>query len=547
MGERIANSRLAIARFSVPKSDWIIVGAICIGALLIRLYAIDGASLWTDEGYSIWFGRQPLGALWGEIARNEYNPILYYMILNLWMDLFGESATSVRSLSAVINCLTIPFVYLATRWAIRSPQAPLIAALAGGLFALAFAELQYAQEARTYTLCVLAIAMASAASVRISAALLEEEQGATALPYWPFALLAMGAALSVWAHYTSLIFLAVLGVYHLGLLWFSRDRLPALFMGYGLSAGLFALLAGRALWLMLAYALPASDNFWISVPSPTDVIDAASIIFGGALAVDSWGLQVLARTLLFGPWPILGAYMLWTRGEPIERASLVLLVATSVVAFATYLLVTYMGKPVFLQRVVLPAQIGWVVLCAASLLAFHKLRYRQIAAGLLLSAFSLSTLSYVMGGNGASAKEPWKTIAQQIADEAGEGETVYVTATGEILVGYYLDIFKRDDLNLVSINGSHRTPAARSAFDKTAIRYTMPIDGSLADAFRESIASVPAAWVVLRNPDGPNWHEIREVLDDSSAIETVYEPGPLSLFRIDRGMVQGTSLAKGEP
>lgn len=548
MRKSVASERLANLHSRVLGIDWSIVSAICIGALLIRLHGIDEASLWTDEGYSIWFARQPLGELWGEIARNEYNPILYYMILHLWMDVFGESATSLRALSAVINCLTIPFVYLATRWAIRSPQAPLVATLAAGLFALTFAELQYAQEARTYTLCVLAISIAIAASVRISAALLDNaSEGRTALPYWPFALLAIGAALSVWAHYTSLIFLAVLGVYHLGLLWLCRDRLPDLLRRYGLSAALFAVLGGRALWLMLAYALPASDDFWIGVPSPTDVIDAASIIFGGALAMDSWGLQVLARALLFGPWPLIGAYMLWSRGHRIERASLILLVATSVVAFVAYLLVTYMGKPVFLQRIVLPAQIGWIVLCAASLLAFREVRFRRIAAGILVAAFGASTLSYIAAGSGASSKEPWKTVTRQIADQASPGETVYVTATGEILVGYYLDRFGRGDLDIVSINGSYRTPAARPAFDRTAIRYTTPIDGSLAVGFRESLDAAPSAWIVLRNPDGSNWHEIKAVLHDANAIETVFEPGPLSLFRIDKEFEEGTSLARGTP
>ncbi|MEM9738426.1 MAG: hypothetical protein AAF829_01035 [Pseudomonadota bacterium] len=542
-----ASPGLPNSRFNISRNDWIVVALICAGAFTIRLYAIDAASLWTDEGYSIWFARQPLGALWGEIARNEYNPILYYMILNLWMDLFGESATSVRALSAVFNCLTIPFVYLATRWAIRSPQASLIATLASVLFALAFAELQYAQEARTYTLCVLAISMTITATVRISAGLLEDPTACTDLPRWPFVLLPIGAALSVWAHYTSLIFLGVLAVYHLALLWVARDRLVELIQAYGVSAVIFAVLAARALWLMFAYALPASNHFWISIPSTADIIDAASIIFGGALAIDSWGLQILTRAVLFGPWPIIGAYVLWSRGYAIERASLILLVATSVIAFSAYLAVTYMGKPVFLQRVVLPAQIGWVILCASSLMAFRRAGFRQAAAGLLVLSFAISSISYLAGGNSATIKEPWKTVARAIATQAGPGETVYVTANGEILIGHYLQEFERTDLHLVSINGSYRTPDARPAFDSTAIRYSAPVDSALADAFEASLMAETSAWVVLRNPGSPNWDLIRPILARATPSETRFEPGPLRLYRITDSNRPGIALERDVP
>ncbi|MEO0817284.1 MAG: hypothetical protein AAFX86_08230 [Pseudomonadota bacterium] len=529
----------------MSRNDWLLVGIITAAAFVLRLYGIDDASLWTDEGYSIWFGRQPLTALWGEIARNEYNPILYYMILHVWMDVFGDSATSVRALSAVLNCLTIPFIYLATRWALRTPQASLVATLACVLFALAFSELQYAQEARTYTLCVLAIAIAVTATVRISAELLDPVASEPApLPYWPFVALAFGCALAVWAHYTSLIFLAVLGAYHLGLVWITRQRQANLFQLYGLAAALFLVLAGRALWLMFAYALPASDNFWIGVPTFTDVIDATSIIFGGALAVDSWGLEVLSRALLFGPWPVLGAYVLWKRGHTIERASLILLLSTSLIAFIAYLAVTYMGKPVFLQRIVLPAQIGWVILCAASLLAFKAVHFRQAAAGLLVAAFCFSSLSYLTGNSDASNKEPWKAIAQDISNSADEGETVFVTATGEVLMDHYLDLMGRNDLELVSINGSYRTPDARPAFDASAIRYTTPIDAQIARQFEVSLIERPSAWVVLRNPNSPNWAELHPILESAKADQIDYQPGPLALYRVHPNAGSGTPFAR---
>jgi len=533
-------------RYNLSRQDVVLVVVISLAALLLRLLQIGDASLWTDEGYSLWFSRQPLGALWGDIARNEYNPTLYYILLNGWMSVFGESAAAMRSLSATLNAATIPLVYLTARWTVRSSDASLVATLSSVLFALAFAELQYAQEARTYTLCVLAMSIVLAASVRITGGVIDVDTGAaSSIPRWPFVMLAVGGALALWGHYSSLIFLALIGAFHLFLLWRAADHRQLLSLRYALAGAVFLVIGGRALWLMLAYALPASDNFWIAVPSPSDVIDATSIIFGGALAMDSWSLEVLTRILLFAPWPLLGAFALWQRGEETERLCLALFILSSIVAFSAYLAVTYLGKPVFLQRVVLSAQLGWVVMCGACILAFRDKQFRAIAASLLVAAFSASALSYVMNKQVTNPKEPWKEIAARIAKESAIGETVFVTATSGILISHYLAAAGRTDLNVTSINGAYRTPPARSLFASSGIRYTTPISPELAEDFAEALAQTDTSWIILRNPDSPNWELVRPVIENTNPEFTLYQPGPLGVYRIAPGADAGTSLARG--
>ena len=536
-------------QYTVSLGDWVFLAIVCLAALSLRLVGISGASLWTDEGYSIWFAQQSFGELWGEIARNEYNPTLYYILLKAWMSVFGESVTSIRSLSAVVNTMTIPFVYLSARWALRSPQAPLAAMLAAVLFTLALAELRYAQEARTYTLCVLAVAMATAATIRIIGALAQlNERGSPSPPAWPFALLGAGAALALWSHYSAMIFLAVLGAFHLWLIWVNRRNVGTIMGPYAISAAVFALLGGRALWLMLAYALPASSNFWIGVPTVSDVIDTTSIVFGGSLGVQSWGIDVFLRGVVFGIWPLIGAFALWQRGHQVERHALLALVAISIVSFGAYLGVTYAGKPVFLQRIVLPAQVGWIILCAASILYFENRRFREIAAGLLVAAFAISTVNYMASGYGKADKEPWSDVAKEIATSAGPGETVYVMATGEILVGYYLKAYERADIKLYSINGRLRTPPPRRYFDRSSIHYASPVSDPALAEFEAHLAGAPSAWLVLRNPDGERWRAVRSVFP--STYDNRFEPGPIGLYRKSGqpagGTPTGTSLAGPE-
>ncbi|MEN0079550.1 MAG: hypothetical protein AAF753_10610 [Pseudomonadota bacterium] len=509
------------------------MAVIAAAAFAIRLIAINEASLWTDEGYSIWFARQTVSDLWGPIARNEYNPTLYYIALHYWTGIFGESVTAVRSLSALFNAMTIPAIYLSVLWGLKSPQARLVATLASVLFALAFAEIKYAQEARTYTLCVLAVAICIASSIKITADMDERADAQWArLPFGPFACLGFGAALAVWSHYTCLIFLAGLSLFHVYMLAQARQLRIAAGYGYAIAAGVFLVLGGRALWLFAAYALPASDNFWISAPSIADTMDTASIIFGGSFFLDSWGADIFVRALLFGPWPVLGAWALWRRGIRIERQVLVLLIAMSVAAFAMYLVVTFLGKPVFLQRIVLPSQIGWVILCAAAILSAQALAIRNAAAVLLVMAFSISAVSYFVFEDKARAKEPWRLVAEQIALKASSGETVFVTAAGEDILTGYLSDAGRADLIVVSVNGSYRTPAEREAFDTAPMNYKTPVDHGVAAAWAARLETLSEAWLILRHPEREDWALLRPVIEAHSAAYIHYEPGPLGLYRL---------------
>ena len=100
----------------------------------------EGGQRWTD-----WFARQDLSELWGSVARVELNPPLYYMLLHVWTDLFGESVLAMRSLSAMIDCLTIPLVYLTCRWSLprnAGHYVGLVAAIFGHSYSL-FIKLRY--------------------------------------------------------------------------------------------------------------------------------------------------------------------------------------------------------------------------------------------------------------------------------------------------------------------------------------------------------------------------------------------------------------------
>src|SRR6202042_3494010 len=89
----------------------------------------------------------PLGQIPG-VLRHDGNPPLYYMLLHVWMSLFGSSETATHSLSLLFGLLTIPVGGWAG-WKLFGRRAGIMAAL---LFAFNAWLTAYAQETRMYEL-----------------------------------------------------------------------------------------------------------------------------------------------------------------------------------------------------------------------------------------------------------------------------------------------------------------------------------------------------------------------------------------------------------
>jgi mannosyltransferase len=516
---------------------FVLVGVVMALALILRLFHIERESLWIDEAYSIWFARQPYGDLVGDIAKTEFNPPLYYLMLHAWVDLLGESVLSIRLLSSLINVATIPLVYLAARWSVPERDARVTGLLAATLFALCFAQIQYAHDARAYALLVLGFSVVVAASVRI----IRDLAAMTGMPgdrpaQWPWLMLGFGAALTLWSHYSSLLLLVVAGLAHVAI-WIGPGRERVAILGlYLRSVLIFLLLAAPVLWLFVAYAMPGSGDFWIKPPSLPDMLDATSTIFGAAFSLPSWRSDLLLRLAIFAPWPVLGlAYGLF-RGDKHVRTSAALLFALSLGAFALYLVVTYVGRPVFLQRVVLPTQLGWIVLCAMAPLVFPAGRLRHAASALLVVFFSAGAIAYHEARPEITRKEPWGKTAALVAQHSPEGATVFTSGSGEVIIGYYLDQLGRSDIELVPVSGSLSIPEVRQPFEAGAGYYSPPLTAEGAARMKARMSADDGIyWLVLRNPDGRALEPYKAVFDEFGSPGPVcdhFMPGPVGVYRV---------------
>ncbi len=125
-------------------------------SLFVRSRALD-ATFWIDEGLSVGISSYPLLEI-PEVLRQDGSPPLYYLLLHLWMDVFGSSETATHALSLVFALLAVPVAY----WA-GTLFGPRTAWTAAALAAVNPFLTIYAQETRMYSLVILLSLLATGA------------------------------------------------------------------------------------------------------------------------------------------------------------------------------------------------------------------------------------------------------------------------------------------------------------------------------------------------------------------------------------------------
>ncbi|MFH1848656.1 MAG: glycosyltransferase family 39 protein [archaeon] len=124
---------------------YLIILAIILLGLSLRIHGIASRSYWVDEEQSI------RNSVTGGLVRglgHETHPPLYYVILNIWMRIFGQSELSTRALSALFGTASILLIFkigsaLFGRWT---------GTISAFLLAVSATHIMHSQEARMYAL-----------------------------------------------------------------------------------------------------------------------------------------------------------------------------------------------------------------------------------------------------------------------------------------------------------------------------------------------------------------------------------------------------------
>ncbi|MGH2924720.1 MAG: glycosyltransferase family 39 protein [Solirubrobacterales bacterium] len=217
------SGQLSGGRWRAADRELVLLAAIVGAAAVVRFATLGHQSYDHDEAVTAWrVLRGGLGQMLGVVVHSERSPPLYYLLAWPWAKLFGTGEVGLRSLSALIGCLTVPAAYLAARQ-LGSGRAGLIAA---ALVAFNPYLVWYSQEARSYALVVLLIAWGLVFFARSLS-----DPSPRNLALW-----AAASALAICSHYFAAF---VVGAEGLWLLATSRPRRrPVVAFGATVVAGL---------------------------------------------------------------------------------------------------------------------------------------------------------------------------------------------------------------------------------------------------------------------------------------------------------------------
>ncbi|MEH2398181.1 glycosyltransferase family 39 protein [Nostoc sp.] len=182
-------------KFAPSWLRFLIIFLLAMG-VLFRFFNLDGKVYWHDETYTslrisgytrtevkqqIFNNRVIAGESFGQFQganqqknlndtimtlakEDSHHPPLYYIIARLWMQIFGNSVTAIRSLSVFISLLVFPCVYWLCRELFNVPLS--VPGVAIALMAISPIHLVYAQEAQEYILWLVTILLSSASLLR---------------------------------------------------------------------------------------------------------------------------------------------------------------------------------------------------------------------------------------------------------------------------------------------------------------------------------------------------------------------------------------------
>jgi mannosyltransferase len=120
--------------------------ALMIGSAFLRTTALD-AGFWIDEALAVGVSSHGFFDI-PSVLRLDGSPPLYYLLLHLWMQMFGTGEEATHTLSLVFALATIP----AALWAGRGLWGPRAGWIGAALAALNPFLTYYAQETRMYAL-----------------------------------------------------------------------------------------------------------------------------------------------------------------------------------------------------------------------------------------------------------------------------------------------------------------------------------------------------------------------------------------------------------
>jgi uncharacterized membrane protein len=340
----------------------LLFAAILVLAFGLRLFRLDYRSVWYDESFSIILARQDFATLLSGTA-HDYHPPLFYLLLSLWMKIFGAGIFATRFLSVLLGVAAVAMVYRLASVLFGRKTAYLAALTA----AIAPFQVLYSQEVRMYSFQFL---LGGWLCLTFYQAYRQDSR-----TDWGW--FGLAALVALYNLYFSIFSLAALDLFFVGAMLFTW-RVNKVILRSKIQRWLVTNLAVAALYLpwlfsLLGQAGRVKNSYWITVPNPLEIFRLLDVFLYNAtnLTVDPpfdlIGLLLAVFLLIF---MLQSARFRLRRGEKgrTRRSFEVALTLTAwLVPVLVVLVLSYIFAPLYLERSLIacavPAYIllAWVV------------------------------------------------------------------------------------------------------------------------------------------------------------------------------------------
>jgi mannosyltransferase len=385
---------------------WVLLITVLAGVLRTLCLTSQGITL--DESFSIFLGRTTYSNFVHLVWSSEFNMVLYYVLLRLWMNL-GHSEFVIRMLGVLFATATVPVVYFLGK-RLFDERTALLAAL---LLAMHPSHLMLAQRARSYPLVILLVSMASLCFVLA----LQKPTRAIWMAYAAF------SAASIYSHFFAVLVIAAQMV---SLLFILRRPPP-----WKLALPALAFLAVLLL-PMAAFFLHHGDTShvaWVpdlSLQQVLWVLYSLTLSKGRSLAyIVAWGLAAWAAFRASSPdsrWPYQFTFT-W------------LLVPPAVIIAAS------LYQPLLVERylaICIPAS---MLLAAAGIIQLSRWT-RAAAIGLLALILLYSASGIRFYERHPEFAEGWRGASTYVLAHVQAGDVVIVGGLAGLSFDYYREIDK---------------------------------------------------------------------------------------------------------
>lgn len=504
----------AFGRGNASKERLGLIGVLLL-AIALRLYRITGQSLWIDEIYSVTDrGSYPIHEILFASTLDSHPP-LHYVLVHLWVYLFGNSVLSVRLHAVVLGIAGVIAIYALGK-TLFNGQVGLLSAF---LLAISPMHLDASREVRMYGLLVLL----TIASLYTFVKLIKNRS------YGNIGAYVVTTILLLLTHpYSIFVIIAQNAYVASGFITNSKHtQLPFSFTQWSslqLATGALALPGlFRMLELAVGLSTGATEGWvhWITPPNVYVVLETF-IIYSGYpdfypylvdLTVSRWAALLVLFISVNCIGIAFGEFKFWrSRRDPNEQQVdgfyLLLLLLVSVIVLPY--IISHLLRPIYVLQSTILGVVPFYLLVAFGISEISSERLRTVLMIMLVVGLSLSAGIYLT----TDTQEPFQEVVSDVDSQAVSDDLV-VLHPNYIQNSY--DYYRSQN----DVESHYET-----------VTYTEEFRPEEADQLRSRAADHDRIWIVSREKEVSE--PVLEVVSKSHELQSSREEGNLYVYQFER-------------